>query len=326
MEYSKNDSKQWAREKLTGQWTTMVTPFTVDDELDEEGLRHNIDHVAGLGTKGMGFSWNMGEFWSLSKEERLRLMSIVPEMVRGRAHMAFQVTHTSAKEIVAMAKMAEGLGYDFVILGPPYMLTKTEEQVINFVTRVSEEIEIGIAFYNSPQFGIVLSARALARLSEIPNLIAIKEASFNIQLSIDTHLLAGNNAVVSVPDEEIFFFEPYYNFHQQVMFANTSDWRFDTSTRHDYVRFIDLATGGNLDKARDLYANIAPIKKVSRRWWSQIAARTGGSLPVQMVKYWGELMGMAGGRVRPPVLDLTEEERDGIKRDLANLGITQQLP
>ena len=319
MKYTVSDGKAWAREKLVGQWTTMMTPFTAKDELDEPGLAANIEHVLRLGTKGMGFSWNMGEFWSLSRAERLRLMEIVPPMVRGRALTAFQVTDTSAKEVVALARKARELEYDFVILAAPYIMTRTEEQVLDFVRRVAEPIEIGIAFYNSPQFGITLSAKALARMADLPNLIAIKEASFNPQISIDTHLQAGAKAVVSVPDEEIFFFEPFYGFHQQVMFANTSDWRFDTADSHDYVRFIDLATQGHLDEARRLYPKIWPIKNLSRRWWGRLVARTGGALPVQMVKYWGELMGMKGGHVRPPLLPLTPEERAELQRDLAQL-------
>ena len=319
MKYTVSDGKAWAREKLVGQWTTMMTPFTAKDELDEPGLAANIEHVLRLGTKGMGFSWNMGEFWSLSRAERLRLMEIVPPMVRGRALTAFQVTDTSAKEVVALARKARELEYDFVILAAPYIMTRTEEQVLDFVRHVAEQIEIGIAFYNSPQFGITLSAKALARMADLPNLIAIKEASFNPQISIDTHLQAGAKAVVSVPDEEIFFFEPFYGFHQQVMFANTSDWRFDTADSHDYVRFIDLATQGHLDEARRLYPKIWPIKNLSRRWWGRLVARTGGALPVQMVKYWGELMGMKGGHVRPPLLPLTPEERAELQRDLAQL-------
>ena len=52
-----------------------------------------------------------------------------------------------------------------------------------------------------------MGSKGLAKLAEIKNLIAIKEASFNMQLGIDTHLLAGEKVVVSVPDEEVFFFE-----------------------------------------------------------------------------------------------------------------------
>ncbi len=323
MQYTRSEAKAWAREHLVGQWTTMVTPFTEDDQLDERGLASNVEHVLRLGTRGLGFSWNMGEFWSLTREERLRLMELAPRFVGGRARVAFQVTDTSLKDVVALARHAEQVGFDFVILAAPYLMTKTEEQVIDWVSRVARAVDIGIAFYNSPQFGIVLSARALAKLAELPTLVAIKEASFNLSLSIDTHLAVGTNAVVSMPDEEIFFVGEPYGIRQQVMFANTSDWRFDTEAVSNYVPFIDLATRGELAAARERYAQVRPAKAVSRKWWGRLAARTGGALPVQMVKYWGELLGMAGGPVRPPLLPLTPTEREELRTDLEGLGLVK---
>lgn len=325
MNYSKLEAKDWARQNMVGQWTTMMTPFTSNDEIDFDGLKKNIEHVLKLGTKGMGFSWNMGEFWSLTHEERLNLIERIPELVKQRAKIAFQITGTSLKEVISYGKKIEASGFDLAILAPPYLMTKTEGQVLDWVERVAEKVNIGIAFYNSPQFGITLSAKALLKMTEIKNLAAVKEASFNTQISLDTHLLAGKKAVISVPDEEIFFYEPFYEFHQQVMFANTSDWRFDTEDRHDYVEFINLATKGELEKAKSLYSKIAPVKQLSRKWWSRMAAQTGGSLPVQMVKYWGELMGMAGGHVRPPLIPLTETEKAEMKSDLEKLGITKVL-
>ncbi|MEM3671354.1 MAG: dihydrodipicolinate synthase family protein [Thermoprotei archaeon] len=326
MDYTKRESKAWAREKLVGQWTTMITPFTSDDRLDEKGLAHNVEHVLKLGTKGMGFSWNMGEFWSLSQAERLALMEAAQYSVRRRALTAFQVTDTRIKEVAYMCSKAADLGYDFVILAPPYIVTKTEEQVVDFVSRVAAQTDIGIAFYNSPQFGIVLSAKALSKIADIENVIAIKEASFNMQLSIDTHLQAGSKVVVSTPDEEIFPLAEMYGFSQQVMFANTSDWRFDTPSRHSYVNYIDLATHGEYEKARTLYEKIRPVKLVSRKWWSRLVARTNGSLPVQMVKYWGELMGLKAGHVRPPLIPLTEQEKAELKAELEALGVTASAP
>ncbi len=264
----------------------------------------------------------MGEFWSLTRDERYRLMELAPRIVRGRAPIAFQVTDTCLKDVVSMADRAEELGFDFVILAAPYMVTKTEEQVVDWVGRVAEKVDIGLAFYNSPQFGTILSAKAMSRLADLPTLIAIKEASFNLQLSIDTHLEAGAKAVVSMPDEEIFFVGEPYGIRQQVMFANTSDWRFDTESSNQYVRFIDLATKGSWDEARRVYSKIQPIKAVSRKWWGRLAGRTGGALPVQMVKFWGELMGMAGGPVRAPLLPLTPAEREEMRHDLSQLGLT----
>ncbi|MGD1099094.1 MAG: dihydrodipicolinate synthase family protein [Thermoplasmata archaeon] len=323
MHYTRSEAKAWARENLVGQWTTMMTPFTPEDELDEKGLAANIEHVLRLGTHGLGFSWNMGEFWSLTEDERYRLMELAPRLVGGRAKVAFQVTDTCLKDVIAMAHRAEELGFDFVILAAPYIVTKTEEQVVDWVARVAERVNIGIAFYNSPQFGVVLSAKAMSKMADLETLIAIKEASFNMGLSIDTHLQAGAKAVVSMPDEEIFFVGEPYGIRQQVMFANTSDWRFDTESSNRYVRYIDLATHGRWEEARELYTKIRPIKAVSRKWWGRLVGRTGGALPVQMVKYWGELMGMAGGPVRAPLLPLTPAEREEMRADLAQLGLTK---
>jgi len=48
MHYKRSEAKAWAREKLVGQWTTMITPFTSEDELDEKGLAANVEHVLKL--------------------------------------------------------------------------------------------------------------------------------------------------------------------------------------------------------------------------------------------------------------------------------------
>ena len=59
-EYSKTEAMDWARENLRGQRSTLMTPFTESDEIDEDGLRRDIRHVKSLGTKGAGCTWGMG--------------------------------------------------------------------------------------------------------------------------------------------------------------------------------------------------------------------------------------------------------------------------
>ena len=99
------------------------------------------------------------------------------------------------------------------------------------------------------------------------------------------------------------------------MFANTSDWRFDRPGENYYVQFIDKAMTGDLDE--EFYeTHIRAVKQVSDKWWRNNVQRLNGALPAPMCKYWGELMGMAGGHVRPPLVDLTDEEKSELKRDL----------
>ena len=314
-EYTKDEALDWARENLRGQWTTLMTPFTPDDELDEEGLRGNIRHVRQLGTQGGGCTWGMGEFWSLTREERMRVFDVVADEAGGDWPIGAHVTHTSYKEMLALADHAEQAGFDLLIAAAPYMVTKTEQQVEDYIRLLADNTPLAIMFYNSPQFGIVMSAEGLSRICQIPNVVGVKEASFNQALSIETHIRVGRDAIISTPDEWILSKGKELGFEQQVMFANTSDWRFDRPGRNYYVQFIDRAMRGDLDL--EFYdAHVAPVKQVSDKWWGRTVQKFGGALPVPLCKYWGELMGMAGGHVRAPHGNLTDEEKEELKGDL----------
>ena len=323
--YQKHEAQDWAKENLRGQWTTLVTPFTVDNKFDDAGMRRNIQHIRKLGTRGGGCTWGMGEFWSLTFDERLRVMETVADEADGKWLTAAHVTHTSAEDMVALAHHAESDGIDLLVVAPPYMVTKTESQVVDYVRLLAENTNLAIMFYNSPQFGIVMTPQGLEQLCHIPNLVGVKEASFNQQLSIEAHLMLGKDYVISTPDEWIFEKAQELGFHQQVMFANTSDWRFDTPECNYYVQYIDRATQGDYDQAfYDKY--LRRIKELSDTWWTRTVNNYNGALPVPAVKYWGELMGMAGGKVRPPMADLSLEEKAELKRELEPLKPRVSIP
>ena len=323
--YQKHEAQDWAAENLRGQWTTLVTPFTADNKFDDSGMRRNIQHIRKLGTRGGGCTWGMGEFWSLTFEERLRVMETVADEANGNWLTAAHVTHTSAEDMVALARHAESDGIDLLVVAPPYMVTKTESQVGDYVRLLAENTNLAIMFYNSPQFGIVMTPQGLEQLCHIPNVVGVKEASFNQQLSIEAHLTLGKEYVISTPDEWIFEKAEELGFQQQVMFAITSDWRFDTPECNYYVQYIDRATQGDYDQA--FYdKHLRRIKELSDTWWTRTVNNYNGALPIPVVKYWGELMGMAGGRVRPPMADLSVEEKAELKKELEPLKPRVSIP
>ena len=316
--YRKHEAQDWAWEALRGQWTTLVTPFTADKAFDEAGMRKNIRHIQSLGTRGAGCSWAMGEFWSLTFAERCKVMETVADESRGKWFIGAHVTHTSAEDMLALAKRAEEVGFDLLMVAPPYMVAKTEQQVQDYVKLLADNTNLAIMFYNSPQFGFVMSPQGLKRLCQIPNVVGVKEASFNQQISIETHLLTGKDAIISTPDEWIFPKAQELGFQQQVMFANTSDWRFDTPECNNYVQFIERACRGDLDL--DFYdTHLKELKALSDKWWGGTVQKYNGVIPASMCKYWGELMGMAGGGVRPPLIDMTADEKAELKRELTPL-------
>ena len=316
--YRKHEAQDWAWQTIKGQWTTLVTPFTPDNRVDTEGLRRNIRYVQSLGVRGGGCTWNMGEFWSLTEAERRLVMDTVADEAAGRWLIGAHITHSSLSESVALARHAQQRGFDLLIIAPSYMVTKSEAQVVDFVRRVADATDLAMMFYNSPQFGITISPQGLKQICGIPNVVGVKEASFNQQTSLETHLLIGRQAIISTPDEWIYPKAQELGFHQQVMFANTSDWRFDTPECNYYVQFINRASRGDLDlKFYDRH--LKDLKALSDKWWGGTVKKSGGVLPAPMCKYWGELMGLAGGQVRPPLMPLTADEKAELQRELLPL-------
>ena len=323
--YSKNEAQEWAWENLKGQWTTLVTPFDSNNKIDEIGLRKNITYTQSLGTKGAGCTWGMGEFWSLSQNERKTVMDITSDESRSNWLIGSHISHTSMVDMLDLADHAQSTGFDLLIVAAPYMVARTEEQVIEWVSTLASHTNLAIMFYNSPQFNIVMSPQGLNKLCQIPNVVGVKEASFSQQTSIETHLLVGKKAIISTPDEWIYRKAESLGFKQQVMFANTSDWRFDTPNNNNYVKFIDKASEGNIDW--NFYdKNIKAIKDVSDKWWGYTVKKFGGALPLTLVKYWGELMGMASGGVRQPFSELTESEKEQIKSDISSVISLNNIP
>ncbi len=308
----------WARENLRGQWSTLMTPFTQDNQINESGIRSDIKHIKALGTKGIGCTWGMGEFWSLTEQERLKVYEVVADEGRRDWLIAAHITDTSLKNVNHFAGYVESIGFDLLILAAPYFVTRKEEQVLEFVKVVADNTDLAIMFYNSPQFGIVLDENWLGKVCQISNVVGVKEASFNKDISINTHLNVGSDAIISTPDEWILFAGDEMGFQQQVMFANTSDWRFDKPGSNHYVSFVERAMSGDLDKAY-YEKHIKPIKAISDKWWQHVVAEQKGAMPVPLCKYWGELMGMTGGSVRSPLNDMPQSDKNELKNQLDNI-------
>jgi len=315
--YSKREAKRWARENMHGHWTTTITPFLPDGELDELGTEKNIAHVLKLGTQGLGITWLTGEFWSLTVEERKRICEITVRSVGKKALVAVHTAHTSLKECIELTRHAERSGADLAVMMPPYIIARTFPQVYEFFKRVADETDLGIVIFNTPQSGFVLKPQDIAELAEIPNVCAVKVATQNVADVIDTHKLAGDKIVVSAATDEVFFYQDFYGFRQQVLFANPCDWMFDTPGEIHYVKFVEHACRGEMSEAARIFRNkINPLRQLFRTWMKYLMNKYGGAYPTQMKKGWAELMGMSAGPVRPPLLPLTDEERTSLANGL----------
>ena len=84
-----------------GSYVVNITPMTPDQELDEKGLRDNIDWYVNKGTAGICCVGSTGEFVSLTREERLRIAEITVEQTAGRVPVLVGTAHETTRETIA---------------------------------------------------------------------------------------------------------------------------------------------------------------------------------------------------------------------------------
>jgi 4-hydroxy-tetrahydrodipicolinate synthase len=168
--------------KLRGCGTALVTPFSADGSIDEPALRSllawqvecEIDFLVPCGTTG--------ETPTLSRQEWLRVIEIAVEVVRGRVPIVAGASSNSTREAVEKAKAVAAIhGVDAILTASPYYNKPTQEGQYQHFSAIAEAVDKPLVLYNVPgRTGANIEPATLARLAEIKNIIAVKEASGNI--------------------------------------------------------------------------------------------------------------------------------------------------
>ena len=140
MNYRRSEAKEAARAQFRGLWAAITTPFTPDDRLDESGLRRNMRYFTDqLGVDGIFCTGTMGEFWSLTREERLRAVEIVVEEARGKCKVIAHTGHHSPNETVELTRHAQEVGADFAIVINPYYPAANEDMIYEWFAAVASD-------------------------------------------------------------------------------------------------------------------------------------------------------------------------------------------
>src|SRR3954469_9979641 len=183
--------------KLRGCGTALVTPFKSDGSIDEKALRglvewqveSKIDFLVPCGTTG--------ETPTLSHDEWLRVIDVTIEVVNGRVPIVAGATSNATREAVAKAKeVASRRGVDAILTASPYYNKPTQEGQYQHFKAVAEAVDKPLVLYNVPgRTAVNIEPATLARLAEVPNIVAVKEASGSMtQIS---------EALNAVPDDFI---------------------------------------------------------------------------------------------------------------------------
>lgn len=202
MKYRKHEAKDYARTVLKGVWTALPYNFTEDDRLDEAGISFNLEHcISKLQIDGHYCSGNVAEFWALTNDERMRAHEINVETAKGRIPLIAGCHHQNPYEAAVLAKHAQKIGFDFVIILTPYIAVRSDDAVFDYYRFVAERVDIGIILFNIPQTYYPISEHLAKRLAAIPNICGFKQAGPAPAATISLRETVGHELVVSVADE-----------------------------------------------------------------------------------------------------------------------------
>ncbi len=170
--------------------TAMVTPFDERGEVDYEQAKKLALALIDSGSDGVVIVGTTGESPTLTHEEDIKLFAAVREAVGDRGSVIAGTGSNSTSEALMKTREAERIGVDACLLVVPYYNKPTQEGLYQHFKTVAESTSLPCILYNVPARTVVnLAPETTIRLSEIDNMIGIKEASGNLDQI--TKIIAG---------------------------------------------------------------------------------------------------------------------------------------
>lgn len=315
MKYKKSEAKDYARQHFRGVWAATTTTFRDDLALDEAGYRSNLRHwIQVLKLGGLFVSGKQGEFFSMSVAERKRTFEMAVEEASGRCGIVTSCSDTNLDVVLDLARHSQNINADYIVVHSPvlHFHHNAEDTVYEYYRYLSEQLEIGIALWNHPDCGYIMSPELCARIAELPNIVAIK---YSVDRPLYKRLteLAGDKILVSTASEEEWL-DNIIELGWQLYLCSTPPFLLQTAADQRINEYTRLAFEGRHAEARVVRDSLNPARAAFK------SARPSGT-PQAYTKAWLELLGQVGGPVRRPLLNLTDAERVATREAFERSGI-----
>ena len=169
------------RTRFTGVGTALITPFRKDGSVDEPAVRRLVRRQIDAGVHFVSPCGTTGEAPTLSHGEKLRVVELVVSEADGRVPVLAGAGGYDTREAVDLVRELERIGVDGFLSVTPYYNKPTQEGLYQHYRAIAEATALPIVLYNVPgRTGVNIDVRTLVRLSELSNVVAIKEASGNV--------------------------------------------------------------------------------------------------------------------------------------------------
>jgi len=169
------------RAAFTGVGTALITPFRRDGSVDEPAVKRLVRRQIDAGIHFVSPCGTTGEAPTLSREEKLRVIELVVDEADGRVPVLAGAGGYDTHEVIEVVRDLEKIGVDGVLSVSPYYNKPTQEGLYQHFRAIADSTRLPIMLYNVPgRTGININVETVVRLAQIPNIVAVKEASANV--------------------------------------------------------------------------------------------------------------------------------------------------
>ncbi|MBB3523721.1 dihydrodipicolinate synthase family protein [Rhizobium sp. BK456] len=278
--------------KLSGVMPALITPFDASNKIDVKAFEKLLTHLREAGVTGWVPNGSTGEYFSQSREERRDVLQFVKEFARPGEILIAGTNAPATREVIEQTAMARDIGYDTVLLAPPFYTRPTQAELIKHYEAVLGAVDVNLVLYSYPaKDGSDIGFELMDHFADNPRVIGIKESSGVLQRAIDiASRYEGKIQLVSGSDDIALDF----------MFWGAESWICGPSNCMAKA-CCDLDRtykAGDLSKAREMMKTLYRAMNILES----------GKF-VQKIKYGCELQGLSVGTCRAPLGELTSEEK-----------------
>lgn len=281
------------RSDWAGVFAAITTPFQEDGGVDEAFLAAHVAWLLERGTRGIVALGSLGEGATLTAPEKRRILEVC-RSATGGAPLVAGISGLSTAECVALARTAEEVGCDGLMVLPPYVYRTDPRETAAHFDAVLDATGLSCMIYNNPvAYGTDLSAHDVAALAERhANVHAVKESSGDVRRL---------SALEEVMGDRLGRFAGLDDMALEAGAIGCDGWiaGLINALPEESVRLFTLAREGRMREARALYSWFLPMLRMD-------------TVPkfVQLIKLAQAEVGMGSERVRPPRLPLEGQERE----------------
>ncbi len=288
---------------FSGSIVAIVTPFK-NGKVDEKALASLVDWHISNGTDAIVPCGTTGESATLEYEEHYRVIEIVIKAANKRVPVIAGTGANSTDETVMITKMAKKLGADAALLVAPYYNKPTQEGLYRHYRTVAEAVKIPLVLYNVPgRTAVNILPPTVARLAEIKNIVAIKEATGDMKQVSEVIRLCGDRIAVISGDDFTTF--PLLALGGKGVISVTAN-----IAPREVSEMCRLWREGKYEESRALHYRLEPLNQAMFIETNPIPAKTALSL-----------MGKIREEFRLPLCEMAEANKEKLRKTIKDFGL-----